>query len=101
MNQELLQAYKKLDVSKQNDNDVNVHYILEKFSNWNKRKDSEELKRVIEAFIDVQYYIIELQRDRDLAMRAIVQYKTQRNTLIDENNNLKKQIKRYEDKHNT
>ena len=43
--------------------------------------------------------IIELKRDRDLALKAVMQYKFQRDNAVNERNEAKKQLKKYEDSH--
>jgi|TARA_R100001460_G_scaffold30186_1_gene59605 hypothetical protein len=100
MNQDLINAYKKLDAIKEFENDHNIQIVLEQLSKWKgKAKDNKELKNVIEAFLDIQWHIIELKRDRDLALKAVVQYKFQRDNAVDKMQKAKKQLKDYEDKH--
>ena len=100
MNQDLINAYKKLDAIKEFENDHNIQIVLEQLSKWKgKAKDNKELKNVIEAFLDIQWHIIELKRDRDLALKAVVQYKFQRDNAVDKMQKANKQLKDYEDKH--
>ncbi len=100
MNQSLIEAYKKLDNIKELECDINISKVLEVLNKWNnKAKDNGELKKVIEAFLEIQWHIIELKRDRDLALKGLVQYKLQRNQAIDERNETLTKIKRYEDQY--
>jgi len=100
MNQDLIDAYRKLDSIKEFENDTNIHTVLELLGKWKgKANDNKELKLVIEAFLDIQWHIIELKRDRDLALKAIVQYKFQRDQAVQEMQKAKEQLKKYEDKH--
>ena len=100
MNQGLINAYKKLDAIKEFENDHNIQIVLEQLSKWKgKAKDNKELKKVIEAFLDIQWHIIELKRDRDLGLKAIMQYKFQRDEAVRERNEAKQQLRKYEDKH--
>lgn len=89
MSQDLTESYKKLDALKQLECDTNILYILEVLNKWNKAKDNEQLKKVIDAFLEIQFYLIELKRDKDLAMKAILKYKLDRNVAIDEYQKLK------------
>lgn len=99
MSQDLLNAYKKLDAIKEFECDHNIQIVLEQLHKWKgKAKDNKELKKVIEAFLDIQWHIIELKRDRDLGLKAIMQYKLQRDKAMDERNVAKRQLKKYEDK---
>ena len=99
MNQDLIDAYKKLDAIKEFECDHNITIILELLNKWNKKANSnKELKTVIESFLDIQWHIIELKRDRDLALKAVMQYKMQRDEAIDEKSKAIKQLKLYEDK---
>jgi|TARA_R100001460_G_scaffold91419_1_gene133198 hypothetical protein len=99
MNQDLIDAYKKLDAIKEFECDHNITIILELLNKWNKKaQDNKELKKVIESFLDIQWHIIELKRDRDLALKAVLQYKFQRDAAIDEKSKAIKQLKQYEDK---
>ena len=99
MNQDLIDAYKKLDAIKEFECDHNITIILELLNKWNKKaQDNKELKKVIESFLDIQWHIIELKRDRDLALKAVLQYKFQRDAEIDEKSKAIKQLKQYEDK---
>jgi hypothetical protein len=99
MNQDLIDAYKKLDAIKEFECDHNITIILELLNKWNKKaQDNKELKKVIESFLDIQWHIIELKRDRDLALKAVMQYKFQRDAAIDEKSKAIKQLKQYEDK---
>ena len=78
MNQDLINAYKKLDAIKEFECDNNIQTVLELLSKWKgKAEDNKELKLVIESFLDIQWHIIELKRDRDLALKAVMQYKFQ------------------------
>lgn len=72
MSQDLTNSYKKLDALKQLECDTNILYILEVLNKWNKAKDNDQLKKVIDAFLEIQFYLIELKRDKDLAMKAIL-----------------------------
>jgi hypothetical protein len=100
MNQDLINAYKKLDAIKEFENDHNIQIVLEQLSKWKgKAKENKELKNVIEAFLDIQWHIIELKRDRDLALKSIVQYKFQRDNAVDEMQKAKKRLEDYENKH--
>ena len=100
MNQDLIDAYKKLDAIKEFECDNNISTILALLDKWNKKaQDNKELKKVIEAFLDIQWHIIELKRDRDLALKAVMQYKFQRDGAINERNEAKQQLKKYEDTH--
>ena len=100
MNQDLINAYKKLDAIKEFECDNNIQTVLELLSKWKgKAEDNKELKLVIESFLDIQWHIIELKRDRDLALKAVMQYKFQRDNAINERNEAKKQLKKYEDSH--
>jgi hypothetical protein len=99
MNQDLIDAYKKLDAIKEFECDHNITIILELLNKWNKKANSnKELKTVIESFLDIQWHIIELKRDRDLALKAVMQYKMQRDAALDEKHKAIKQLKLYEDK---
>jgi len=99
MNQDLIDAYKKLDAIKEFECDHNITIILEMLNKWNKKANSnKELKTVIESFLDIQWHIIELKRDRDLALKAVMQYKMQRDAALDEKHKAIKQLKLYEDK---
>mgnify|MGYP003112516655 FL=1 len=99
MNQDLIDAYKKLDAIKEFECDHNITIILELLNKWNKKANSnKELKTVIESFLDIQWHIIELKRDRDLALKAVMQYKMQRDAALDEKGKAIKQLKLYEDK---
>ena len=99
MNQDLIDAYKKLDAIKEFECDHNITIILELLNKWNKKANSnKELKTVIESFLDIQWHIIELKRDRDLALKAVIQYKMQRDAALDEKHKAIKQLKLYEDK---
>lgn len=99
MNQDLIDAYKKLDAIKEFECDHNITIILELLNKWNKKANSnKELKTVIESFLDIQWHIIELKRDRDLALKAVMQYKMQRDSALDEKHKAIKQLKLYEDK---
>ena len=62
-----------------------------------KANSNKELKTVIESFLDIQWHIIELKRDRDLALKAVMQYKIQRDAALDEKSKAIKQLKLYED----
>ena len=98
MNQDLIDAYKKLDAIKEFECDHNITIILELLNKWNKKANSnKELKTVIESFLDIQWHIIELKRDRDLALKAVMQYKIQRDAALDEKSKAIKQLKLYED----
>lgn len=98
MNQDLIDAYKKLDAIKEFECDHNITIILELLNKWNKKANSnKELKTVIESFLDIQWHIIELKRDRDLALKAVMQYKMQRDAALDEKHKAIKQLKLYED----
>lgn len=98
MNQDLIDAYKKLDAIKEFECDHNITIILEMLNKWNKKaNNNKELKTVIESFLDIQWHIIELKRDRDLALKAVMQYKTQRDAALDEKSKAIKQLKLYED----
>ena len=100
MNQDLIDAYKKLDAIKEFECDNNISTILALLDKWNKKaQDNKELKKVIEAFLDIQWHIIELKRDRDLALKAVMQYKFQRDRAVNERNEAKQQLKKYEDTH--
>ena len=100
MSQNLIDAYKKLDAIKEFECDKNIQTILELLQKWNgKAKNNKELKLVIDSFLDIQWHIIELKRDRDLAFKAIMQYKFQRDAAIDERTKAKDQLKKYEDSH--
>lgn len=100
MNQDLIDAYKKLDAIKEFECDNNISTILALLNKWNKKaQDNKELKKVIEAFLDIQWHIIELKRDRDLALKAVMQYKFQRDGAVNERNEAKQQLKKYEDTH--
>ena len=99
MSQDLINAYKKLDAIKEFECDHNIQIVLEQLHKWKgKAKDNKELKKVIEAFLDIQWHIIELKRDRDLALKAVMQYKMQRDAALDEKSKAIKQLKLYEDK---
>ena len=99
MNQDLIDAYKKLNAIKEFECDHNITIILELLNKWNKKANSnKELKTVIESFLDIQWHIIELKRDRDLALKAVMQYKMQRDAALDEKHKAIKQLKLYEDK---
>ena len=50
-------------------------------------------------FAEQKNKVIELKRDRDLALKAIVQYKFQRDSAIQERNKANEQLKIFEDKH--
>ena len=92
-------CYKKLDAIKEFECDHNITIILELLNKWNKKANSnKELKTVIESFLDIQWHIIELKRDRDLALKAVIQYKMQRDAALDEKHKAIKQLKLYEDK---
>jgi len=96
----LIDAYKKLDAIKEFECDNNISTILALLDKWNKKaQDNKELKKVIEAFLDIQWHIIELKRDRDLALKAVMQYKFQRDGAVNERNEAKQQLKKYEDTH--
>ena len=98
MNQDLIDAYKKLDAIKEFECDHNITIILELLNKWNKKaNNNKELKTVIESFLDIQWHIIELKRDRDLALKAVMQYKIQRDAALDEKHKAIKQLKLYED----
>jgi tRNA A37 threonylcarbamoyladenosine synthetase subunit TsaC/SUA5/YrdC len=98
MNQDLIDAYKKLDAIKEFECDHNITIILEMLNKWNKKaNNNKELKTVIESFLDIQWHIIELKRDRDLALKAVMQYKIQRDAALDEKSKAIKQLKLYED----
>lgn len=98
MNQDLIDAYKKLDAIKEFECDHNITIILELLNKWNKKaNNNKELKTLIESFLDVQWHIIELKRDRDLALKAVMQYKLQRDAALDEKHKAIKQLKLYED----
>ena len=84
MSQDLTNSYKKLDTLKQLECDTNILYILEVLNKWNKAKDNDQLKKVIDAFLEIQFYLIELKRDKELAMKAILKYKRDRNTAVNE-----------------
>lgn len=100
MSQNLIDAYKKLDAIKEFECDKNIQTVLELLQKWNgKAKDNKELKLVIDSFLDIQWHIIELKRDRDLALKAVMQYKFQRDAAIDEITKAKDQLKKYEDTH--
>ncbi len=100
MNQNLIDAYKKLDAIKEFECDKNIQTVLELLQKWNgKAKDNKELKLVIDSFLDIQWHIIELKRDRDLALKAVMQYKFQRDAAVNERNEAKQQLKKYEDTH--
>ena len=100
MNQDLIDAYKKLDAIKEFECDNNISTILALLDKWNKKaQDNKELKKVIDAFLDIQWHIIELKRDRDLALKAVMQYKFQRDGAVNERNEAKQQLKKYEDTH--
>ena len=100
MNQNLIDAYKKLDAIKEFENDSNIQIVLEQLGKWKgKAQDNKQLKQVIEAFLDIQWHIIELKRDRDLALKAVMQYKFQRDAAVNERNEAKQQLKKYEDAH--
>jgi hypothetical protein len=100
MNQDLIDAYKKLDAIKEFECDNNITIILEMLNKWNKKaNNNKELKTVIESFLDIQWHIIELKRDRDLALKAVMQYKFQRDGAVNERNEAKQQLKKYEDTH--
>ncbi len=100
MNQDLIDAYKKLDAIKEFECDNNISTILALLDKWNKKaQDNKELKKVIDAFLDIQWHIIELKRDRDLALKAVMQYKFQRDRAVNERNEAKQQLKKYEDTH--
>ncbi len=100
MNQDLIDAYKKLDAIKEFECDNNISTILALLDKWNKKaQDNKELKKVIESFLDIQWHIIELKRDRDLALKAVMQYKFQRDGAVNERNEAKQQLKKYEDTH--
>ena len=100
MNQDLIDAYKKLDAIKEFECDNNISTILALLDKWNKKaQDNKELKKVIESFLDIQWHIIELKRDRDLALKAVMQYKFQRDGAVNERNEAKQQLMKYEDTH--
>ena len=100
MKQSLIEAYKKLDTIKEFECDMNISKVLEVLNKWNtKAKDNDELQKVIEAFLEIQWHIIELKRDRDLALKGLVQYKLQRNQAIDERNETLTKIKKYENQY--
>ena len=100
MNQDLIDAYKKLDAIKEFECDNNISTILALLNKWNKKaQNNKELKKVIDAFLDIQWHIIELKRDRDLALKAVMQYKFQRDGAVNERNEAKQQLKKYEDTH--
>ena len=100
MNQNLIDAYKKLDAIKEFECDNNIQIVLEQLGKWKgKAQDNKQLKQVIEAFLDIQWHIIELKRDRDLALKAVMQYKFQRDNAVNERNEAKQQLKKYEDSH--
>ena len=100
MSQNLIDAYKKLDAIKEFECDKNIQTVLELLQKWNgKAKDNKELKLVIDSFLDIQWHIIELKRDRDLALKALMQYKFQRDAAVNERNEAKQQLKKYEDTH--
>tara|TARA_R110001592_G_scaffold231480_3_gene488617 strand:+ start:30 stop:350 length:321 start_codon:yes stop_codon:yes gene_type:complete len=92
MSQDLTNSYKKLDALKQLECDTNIMYILEVLNKWNKTKDNDQLKKVIDAFLEIQFYLIELKRDKELAMKALIKYKRDRNTAVDEYQKLKHRL---------
>jgi hypothetical protein len=99
MNQDLIDAYKKLDAIKEFECDHNISIILELLNKWNKKaNNNKELKSMIESFLDIQWHIIELKRDRDLALKAVLQYKLQRDRAIQEKREANDKLKIYEDK---
>ena len=100
MNQNLIEAYKKLDYIKEYECDMNISTVLEVLNKWNKKAGNNNgLKKVIEAFLEIQWHIIELKRDRDLAMKSLVKYKLQRDESLKQKNELALKLKKYEDKH--
>ena len=101
MSQDLTESYKKLDALKQLECDTNIVYILEILNKWNKNADNKQLKKVITSFLEVQFYLIELKRDRDLSLRALTKYKMQRNAAIEELQEYKQKLIKYENKHFT
>ena len=92
MSQDLTNSYKKLDTLKQLECDTNIQYILEVLNKWNKAKDNDQLKKVIDAFLEIQFYLIELKRDKELAMKAILKYKRDRNTAVNEYQKIKTRL---------
>ncbi len=98
MMQDLTGSYKKLETLKELECDTNILYVLGVLNKWNKAKNHDELKKVIDSFLEIQFHIIELKRDRDLALRAVSQYREQRNKALDEIQEIKK---RYEDRNFT
>lgn len=101
MSQDLTGSFKKLDSLRQLECDTNILYILEVLNKWNNAKDNEQLKKVIDAFLEIQFYLIELKRDRDLGLKAVLQYKNERNIAIDELNKFKLRFEQYENKYFT
>ena len=99
MSQDLTESYKKLDALKQLECDTNIVYILEILNKWNKNADNKQLKKVITSFLEVQFYLIELKRDRDLSLRALTKYKMQRNAAVEELQEYKQKFIKYENKH--
>ena len=99
MSQDLTNSYKKLESFKQLECDTNILYILEVLNKWNKAKDNDQLKKVIDAFLDIQFYLIELKRDKEIALRAIIKYKQQRNEAINESNDIKLRFEQYENRY--
>ena len=101
MSQDLTGSYKKLEALKELELDTNILYILEVLNKWNKAKDNQQLKKVIDAFLEIQFDLIELKRDKDLAMRGLIDYKTQRNTALNELQEIKAKLNNYENRNFT
>ena len=55
MSQDLTGSYKKLEALKELELDTNILYILEVLNKWNKAKDNQQLKKVIDAFLEIQF----------------------------------------------
>ena len=55
MSQDLTGSFKKLDSLRQLECDTNILYILEVLNKWNNAKDNEQLKKVIDAFLEIQF----------------------------------------------
>lgn len=95
----LEESYKKLDYLKDYECDVNMVTVLDTLKKWSNMKNTKELQKVIDSMLEIQWHIIELKRDRDLALKALYKYRRDRNTAIDAKIEAERKLKNYEDKH--
>ena len=92
-------SYKKIDALKDLECYNNILSVGQTLNKWASMKSTPELQNIISAFLDIQWYLIDLKRQRDLALRGILEYKKDKLEAQRDMQEAIDQLKRYENKH--